>query len=194
MKRRKIIKLAALATGAALSAPLLSSLLSGCQSEAIDQADINYKLQFLNKDEFALVRKLSNIILPKTDSPSASDVGVHRMIDHMVATVYKKEDKEGYQKRFASLVAYLNPDPEKVNSFLDLEEKEQLEMIQKLSDAKEDNLKDAQEAFLDLRQQSIAYYLSSEEIGKKYLKYLPVPGEYQPCISLEEAGGKAWAL
>ncbi len=194
MKRRKIIKLAAYATGAALSAPLMSSLLTGCKSEAIDQADIDYQLQFLNEDEFKLVRKLANIILPKTDSPSASDVGVHRMIDHMVATVYKKEDKESYQKKLASLVSYLNPDPEKVNSFLDLEAKEQLGMVQKLSESKDENLKDAQKAFLDLRQQSIAYYLSSEEIGKNYLNYLPVPGEYQSCISLEEAGGKAWAL
>lgn len=194
MKRRKIIKLAALATGAALGAPLMSSLLTGCQSDAIDQADIDYQLQFLNKDEFKLVRKLANIILPKTDSPSASDVGVHRMIDHMVGTVYKKDHKADYQKRFASLVSYLNPDPEKVNSFLDLEDKVQLEMIEKLNDSKDENLKDAQQAFLDLRQQSIAYYLSTEEIGKNYLTYLPVPGEYLPCITLEEAGGKAWAL
>ena len=50
------------------------------------------------------------------------------------------------------------------------------------------------ESYLDIKQQAIAYYLSSEEVATKFLNYLPVPGPYVPCITLEEAGGKAWAL
>jgi len=52
----------------------------------------------------------------------------------------------------------------------------------------------ADETYNQIRQQTISYYLSTEEINTKYLNYLPVPGKYQPCISLEEAGGKAWAI
>ena len=96
MKRRKIIKLAAFATGAALSAPLLSSLLIGCKPEVTASSDSQYQLKFLNPDQMKMVQQLVDIILPSSDSPSASEVGVHRMIDHMVGTVYKKEHKSTY--------------------------------------------------------------------------------------------------
>ncbi len=52
----------------------------------------------------------------------------------------------------------------------------------------------ADNTYNQLRQQTISYYLSSEEICTNYLNYLPVPGKYEPCITLEEAGGKAWAI
>ncbi len=40
----------------------------------------------------------------------------------------------------------------------------------------------------------IILYLSTEEIGLNFLNYLPIPGPYESCISLEEVNGKAWAL
>ena len=49
-------------------------------------------------------------------------------------------------------------------------------------------------AYLNFKQQTVAYYLSTEEVATKFLTYLPVPGKYEACITVEEAGGKAWAL
>ena len=192
MKRREIIKLAALATGVAVSAPLISSLLSGCQADIPDE-DANYVMEFFSKDEFHFVRDLVNTILPKTDSPSASEVGVHRIIDHMVGKVYEAEDQAKYKSRFAALGKYLNEGNE-TNTFLKLNTDKKFAMLQKLSDSEDDTMKDAQKAFLDMRQQTVAYYLSSEKIATTYLNYLPVPGKYEPCISVESMGGKAWAI
>jgi len=37
-------------------------------------------------------------------------------------------------------------------------------------------------------------YFSSETVAKDVLVYLPVPGEYEGCVDLQEAtGGKTWA-
>ena len=46
------------------------------------------------------------MILPKTDSPSATDVGVDKMIDQMVGTVYTGENQEAYRKGFDSLASF----------------------------------------------------------------------------------------
>ncbi len=191
MDRRKILKYVAYATGAAVSAPLASSLLVSCQSDAVSTISDNAatKLSFFNKKEFAVISDLVDIMLPKTDSPSATEVGVHNMIDQMVGTAYRPEAKEEYQSKFASFFKYLND-----KGIADMDAPAKLELLKTLEKSEEASLEDAKDGFLNLRQQAIAYYLSAEEIGTKYLNYLPVPGEYEPCISLEEAGGKAWAL
>lgn len=180
MERREVLRLVSLATGAAISAPLLGSLLSSCKTD-IKKDDLDYALQFFSKEEFAKIKSLVNTILPKTDSPSATDVGVHQVIDTMVGNVYSERRQKSYTERFNALVSYLDTSSEN-----------ELAALQNLSKSSENE--DAKRAFLNLKQQTIAYYLTTEEIGKNYLNYLPVPGEYEPCISLEEVGGKAWAL
>ena len=181
MKRREIIKYAAYATGAAISAPLALSILSGCKTDEVRGID---KLHFFNAEEFSLIETIVDVILPKTDSPSATEVGVHYMIDSMVGTVYNAEDKGDYRKGFDGLFQYL-----KETKFQDGNSESQLAALKKLGDSAEH-----QKAFNDLKQQTIAYYLTTEEVGTKFLTYLPVPGKYQPCISLEEAGGKKYTL
>ena len=188
MKRREIIKYAAYATGAALSAPLAMSILSGCNTES---SNATGQLHFFKPEEFSLLETIVDIILPKTDSPSASEVGVHRMIDSMVGTVYNDEHKENYRKGFDALFFFLK---DKKN-FQEINLKNQLNLLKELDNlngSPSDNI--VAKAFRELKQQTIAYYLTTEEVGTKFLTYLPVPGKYQACISLEEAGGKKYAL
>ena len=192
MERREVLKYTALLTGAAVSAPLWSALLSGCDAAPNENAATD-QLQFFNREEFVLLAGVIDLILPKTDSPSASDVGVHYTIDGMVGTVYQEEDKAGFRKGFDALAGYLNSATEG-KGLLSRETSEQLNLLQQLESSKEEGLEEARNAFLDLKQQAIAYYLSTKEIATKYLTYLPVPGVYKACISVEEAGGKAWAL
>ena len=191
MDRRKILKYVAYATGAAVSAPLVSSLLVSCQSDAASTttASAIKALSFFNKKEFAVITDLVDVILPKTDSPSATDIGVHTMIDQMVGTAYRPKEKEEYQSKFAAFYQYLTD-----KGIADMDGAAKMELLQALGKAEDASLADAKSGFLNLRQQAIAYYLSSEEIGLNYLTYLPVPGQYESCISVEEAGGKAWAI
>jgi len=185
MKRREIIKYAAFATGAALSAPLALSILSGCKP---DSKNVIGKLHFFSQEEFSLIETIVDVILPKTDSPSATDVGVPRMIDSMVGTVYKAEEKENYRKNFDALFKHYS----KIK-FQDFSPEAQLSALKVLeSDSRKGDA--SGKAFKELKQQTIAYYLSSEEVGTKFLTYLPVPGKYESCISVEEAGGKKYAL
>ncbi len=188
MKRREILKYTALATGAAVSAPLASVILSGCQSEAVVDSD-QAGTGLFTESEFSLLQQLVDVILPKTDSPSASEVGVHTMIDHMVGKVYSAEDRSVFKKGFLVLSELLQQ-----SEFMGMDATGQLNFLKELQSSTEEGRKIGQKAFLDLKQQTIAYYLNTEEIGKNYLNYLPVPGAYDACITLEEVDGKAWAL
>lgn len=180
MERRELIKLITFATGGALAIPLSSSLLVACK-QVEKQEEIDYVLQFFNKEDFLLIKDLVDVILPKTDSPSASELGVHKMIDTIIGSVYTVEEKTVFADEFSALKNYLI-------------EGNQIEALQNLSKSTDLNDDNAKSAFLSLKQQTIAYYISTEEISKNHLNYLPVPGEYKPCIPLSEVNGKAWAI
>ncbi|MCB0547742.1 MAG: gluconate 2-dehydrogenase subunit 3 family protein [Phaeodactylibacter sp.] len=192
MERREVLKYTALLTGAAVSAPLWGTILSGCNTASTESAETG-RLLFFSPEEFALVTCLVGLILPKTDSPSATDVGVDYTIDSMVGAVYKETDKSNFKKGFDALSDYLNNATEG-QGILNLESGRQLSLLQELDGSKDARWEEARRAFLDLKQQTIAYYLSTKEIATNYLTYLPVPGAYKACITVEEAGGKAWAL
>jgi len=171
------------ATGAALSAPLISSLLVGCQSE-VAATETAESLAFFSGNEMELVKKIADLILPKTDSPSATEVGVHDMIDHMVGKVYSEKERIDYKTDFQSLTKVAT------NKSVD----ELATLVTQLNAKDAATPESAQKGFMHLKQQTIAYYLSSKEIGMNYLNYLPVPGEYEACISVAVVGGKAWTM
>ncbi len=185
MTRREIIKYTAWATGAAVSAPLVSTLLSGCKTEP-STGSLPETLHFFSKDGFALVKELADLILPKTDSPSASEVGVPELIDRMVGTAYPEKAQADFKAGFDSLQQSVA-----AAGFDKLDASGKLEWLKTLLVSPDGA---PQKALLDLKQQTIAFYLTTKEIGTQFLNYLPVPGQYEPCITLDAAGNKAWAI
>ena len=169
-----------LATGGVLSIPLSSSLLKACKKVEPVEESI-FTPRFFNDQEYLFVHDLLDIILPKTDSPSANEVGVGQIIDMMIGTVYSSEQQESFRKKFHALTDYMG-------------DQNGAERVQDLMNSDEDSDEIAKNALLDVKQQAVAYYLSTKEIATNYLNYLPVPGAYEACISLESVGGKAWAL
>ena len=129
----------ALATGAAISAPLLSSLLSGCSVKKADSAT-NFVPKFFSDYEFATIKEVIDLILPKTDSPSATEVGVHKIIDTMVSEVYADLDRRSYRNGLESLLGFLKKDSNKLTLLQSLESPKNLDI-------------EVKEAYLNLKQQ-----------------------------------------
>lgn len=188
MKRREIIKYTAWATGATLGVPLISSIMAGCKADQIGSSE-SYSLKIFDQKSFDLVQTLVDIIMPKSDSPSASEVGVHRMIDHMVATIYDDAEQKDYMGKFKNFGIHLS-----TMDFFNKSESDQLGILKSIQKYEDKGLMDIKDGFNALRQQTIAYYLSTEEISTKFLNYLPVPGGWEPCTPVSEVGGKAWAI
>lgn len=185
MKRREMLKYTALLTGGVLSASFTTAFLSGCSR----LAESNSGLHFFNPEQFELVSRLADTILPRTDSPSATDVNVHHTIDIMIGLVFDEDFKNRFREQLNALDSHLT-----AYQFRQIEQAERVEILRELELNRDMETVDPRRAYTELKQQVIAYYLTTEEIGKEHLNYLPIPGDYEPCIPLDQTGNRAWAI
>ena len=215
MDRRKALKNMGLSLGYVVTTPTLISIVQSCKTENA----LEWTPEFFTKEEGSVITHLVDIILPKTDTPSATEVQVDIFIDHFTDQVMDKEDQEllklGMRKFIEKVLADSGKEnagdllPEELeavlSSSLKISKEEQkandetienyLGALEEGTDVKLDD-KIAQNAFAkNLREMTILGYKTSEFVGKQVLEYLPVPGEYVPCGRTEElTGGKAWSL
>lgn len=183
MNRRDMLKYTALLTGAAVSAPFASAFISGCTREATTS-----ELLFFDANQFNLLTQISDTVLPRTDSPSASDVNVPETVDSMLGLVFDDEFKNIFRNQWSALENFLSD-----QKFGQLNQTERVQLLSDLELSQNDEVANAKLAFRELKQQVIAYYLNTEEVGTEFLNYLPIPGQYEPCISVEDVNNKAWA-
>ncbi|MFM9838810.1 MAG: gluconate 2-dehydrogenase subunit 3 family protein [Cyclobacteriaceae bacterium] len=190
--RREALRKTALLMGAAVSASAMAGILNGCKSAP----DLNYKPVFFTEEQARLVSELADIILPKTDTPGAKEVGVPNFIDKMLNECYKKED----QDRFLTGLAAFDEEAKKTygDSFIYCKPEDQLAMVKKTNEAavkdKKENPKEKRPFFYMAKELTMLGYFSTETGATKVLQYEAVPGAYKGCIPLSEAGnGKTWA-
>ena len=215
MDRRKALKNMGLALGYTVATPTLISIVQSCKNDAA----ITWTPDFLSPTEGSMLTQLVDIILPKTDTPSASEVQVHIFIDRFADQVMKKEQQDLFKMTMGKFldkalqdsgkkeIADLDPeDLEPVLSAALKISKEDEAKKFKVINAYTESVKAGETASLDdevsrfafannLRGLTILAYKSSEYVGENVLSYLPVPGEYIACGDLQElTGGKAWSL
>ncbi|MDC6390916.1 gluconate 2-dehydrogenase subunit 3 family protein [Maribacter sp. PR1] len=215
MDRRKALKNMGLAMGYTVATPTLLSIMQSCKGETV----ATWTPEFLTVSEGAVLTKLVDIILPKTDTPSASEVQVDIFIDKFAKDVLEKEEQDFLRMAMGKFTDKALQDSGKSN--VDDLTSEDLEPVlaSSLKYTKEDEAKmfesitsyteavaEGSEATLDdetsrfafannLRGLTIWGYKTSEYVGEEVMAYLPVPGEYIPCADTQElTGGKAWSL
>lgn len=196
MNRRQILQYTAWITGTAVSAPLAGALLSGCSKSDNNSAAVTAGgesdlpvLHFFSPDQFGRVKHLADTILPRTDSPSASDVNVPTTVDSMLGLVFAEPHQRTFKHNWLALERYLEQ-----SGFGSQDTQQQTELLRTLELSTDAERAEARQGLLDFKQQVIAYYLTTEEVGRNYLNYLPIPGAYQPCISVDEVDNRAWAI
>ena len=215
MDRRKALRSMGLAMGYTVATPTLISLMQSCKGEPV----LEWTPDFFSKEQGGVLTTLVDIILPKTDTPSASEVQVNLFIDRFANEVMDKEQqdffkmtmdrfvgkalKDGGKEKATDLAA---EDLEKtLAAALKVTKDDQIQMFETINSYNEaiakgetatleDNI--AHFAFANnLRGMTIWGYKTSEFVGEEVLEYLPVPGEYIPCGDLQElTGGKAWSI
>lgn len=196
LNRRQILQYTAWITGTAVSAPLAGALLSGCSDSgngdlamtASDDTDLPV-LHFFSPEQFRVVMRLADTILPRTDSPSATDVNVHRTVDSMLGLVFAEPHQRTFKHNWLALERYLER-----GGFAQQASEQQLELLRTLELSTDAERAEARQGFLDFKQQVIAYYLTTEAVAENFLNYLPIPGSYEPCISVDDVNNRAWAI
>ncbi|NAS10820.1 gluconate 2-dehydrogenase subunit 3 family protein [Poritiphilus flavus] len=215
MERRIALKNMGLALGFTVATPTLISIVQSCKSEKV----LEWTPDFFTPEEGSVLTHLVDIILPKTDTPSATEVQVNIFIDRFIDQVIPKEQQDFAKMTIGKFIEKALKDSGKENAGElgpeDLEPvlasslkitKEQEEVQQKaieefmmaMGEGKSAELNDeaARFAFANsLREMTIWGYKTTEYIGEEVLAYLPVPGEYIGCGDVNElTGGKAWSL
>ncbi|CAZ95967.1 gluconate 2-dehydrogenase subunit 3 family protein [Zobellia galactanivorans] len=215
MDRRKALKNMGMALGYTVATPTLISIVQSCKGETV----LEWTPDFFTKEQGAALTQLVDIILPKTDTPSASETQVHLFIDRFADQVMEKEQqdflkmsmdrflekalKDSGKEKAADLTAEdLEPvladalkatKEEEVSNFKSIKQYNEA-----IAEGKQPLLEDgiARFAFANnLRGMTIWGYKTSEYVGEKVLAYLPVPGEYIGCADTKElTGGRAWSL
>src|SRR5688572_7217983 len=92
MNRREALQQVAWLMGGTISAPAVVGILSGCTAKQ----DANWKPVFLSPERASLVAEVAEIIIPRTDTPGAKDVGIPALIDRMLKDVYPTTDQDRF--------------------------------------------------------------------------------------------------
>ena len=190
--RREALRKTAMMMGAAISASAFAGLMQGCKTTP----ELTYVPQFFSEDQGRIVMEVAEIIIPKTDTPGAKDVGVPGFIDTMLKDCYKKED----QDRFLTGLTAFDEEAKTAygDSFIYCKPEQQVELVKKTHDAAIAEAKENREAkrpfILMTKELTLLGFFTSEPGATQVLQYEAVPGSYKGCLPLSEAGnGKTWA-
>jgi hypothetical protein len=198
MKRREVLKNLSLATGFFVATPAIVSLLQSCTSDVK-----TWIPEFLSPDQGVILTNLADIILPKTDLPSATELNIPQFIDKYFNEVLDDESQLQVKTAFSNIVFILKPKVEDSIGNVTQEDYKALldnhmlikDEIDEEREANPESLEMTKSEFLNnLKWMTINGYVTTEQIGETVLKYDPVPGAYY-CGDLQElTGGKSWSL
>ena len=95
MKRREALKNIGLSAGFVIATPTVFSLLQSCKSDVA-----TWTPSFLSEEQGIVLKNLVDVILPKTDIPSANDVNVAEFIDKYFGEVYMENEQNELKNNF----------------------------------------------------------------------------------------------
>jgi len=176
MTRRAAIRNAVLLLGGAIPAAQL-----GLLESALAATGVESKPRFLDPDQFAMLERVADLIIPETDTPGAVSAGVHRFIDMLLAEWASPETQEQFIAQLSSIDERATELG--MSGFLDGSEDGQVEVVRLLD---EEAFADGAPAtfFRRLKKLVLFAYFSSEPGATQALRFDPFPGDYQPCLPL----------
>lgn len=163
----------------------MSSIL-GCSLSSLDVAAIDSAVTFFDAEpaisatpQGKFISRIADIIIPETDTPSASQAGVGSYIDFYVHECMREAEGVDFLDGLREIYGPFR-------EFLNLTHEEQVAVIQSL----DDRLDTAEEnpAYKKLKELTVIGYYTSKIGGTRALKYDPVPGPYRE-VKLADVGG-----
>ena len=190
VSRRQVLKRVSYIMGGTLAAPTVLGLMQGCAAEP----GVTWMPAFFSEDQARTITKLADIILPASDTPAASELGVPKFVEDMVNLVAKEEDKARFMELFAAFEEECNT--RYGSNFGSMGDDEQLKFFaEKHSEieGKRDLPADQRPFVWFVKEAVVAGYFTTEVGMTQIMQYIAIPAEYKACISVEEAGGRTWA-
>ena len=214
MNRRKALKNIGMGFGAITATPAVVGLFQSCQTAAPNWTPIHF-----TQDQFGVVSKLMDIIIPTTTIPGAIELKLPEFLDGYVDAIINTKGQEslilGLNQYIAIALEEKGDDDAgdltseelevELSKYLRGEEAQQKNWSKSASAYKAAVQKDsaasipkealAYEFSVQLRTMTITAFKTNEYIGENVLAYVPIPGQQKGCVDLMEAtGGKAYSL
>ena len=140
----------------------------------------------LSDAHMILVRALADTIIPRTDTPGATDVGVHRFVDVIFAEYLTDEER-------TRVVGGLNAIDERAMTesgivFADLTAEGRGKFIEALESGPRDT--DVKRSYWQLKGLVVRGYFTSEPVMKNVLKHVVMPGRFEGSAPMAIARAK----
>lgn len=163
--------------------PSIFGALQGCKDKGRDMES----LQVFNGEQCELIKAISDTMIPKTSTPSASEVNVHGYLDLLLKDVFGKRLREAFLKGLNEFEKNCQSCSGK--GFVSLDESEKCTYLEEIE---RECLKRAHEQnemtpfYLTIKKLVVSIYFSTEQGVKQNLNYVPIPGPYKGEIEYIE--------
>jgi len=168
MERRDLLR--ALASAAALSLLPTENALAWSRVAAAGGL-----ANGLTDAQMALVRAVADTIIPRTDTPSAADVGVHQFVNVIVAEYSTDEDRTKFLSGLDAIDARAMKDSNSVFSELSADAKGK--MIESLEAGPRDV--EPGQSYWRLKGLIVHGYFTSQPVMQDVLKVVVMPGKFE---------------
>ncbi len=175
--------------GTSISTTLLADMLVSCTTKL----EIGWQPVFFTTEQAATLTQITETILPKTQTPGATDIGISQFIDKVIGQLLNTEAQQDIIKGIEEIDRLAKSRfNDKFNSIS--AEQKQVILLELDKNAGSYPLtlwgitlqKPGPVSFFrHLKRLTLFAYFTSQEIGKGVLRYDPVPGDYLACIPLD---------
>ena len=184
LTRRKVLQGAASLIGGTVALAQLGPLASRAAAAATENA----APVFFDQDQFSVIEIIVDLIIPETDTPGAITAGVHHFIDLMLAEWASPERQSRYVQGLQDIELRAREAGEE--SFTTNSPEQQMQLLQALD--REAHVEGAPNTFFrEFKKLVLFGYYSSEAGATIELKFDPIPGDYQPCVPIDDPA-QAW--
>jgi hypothetical protein len=156
-----------------------ASMLSACGDVASVLPSDSGALRFYDEQELALVSRLSDLIIPRTDTPGALDVNVPGFLDGLMAEWASAETKASHHAMLAELGQMLGDD------FVALNEAAGEQSLSEFDARAYDGGGNDYRGYRSLKGLITQSYFASEEGALQERQWVAVPGRWDPCVEIE---------
>jgi hypothetical protein len=173
LTRRQALKVLVALVGGAASAGELLPLVHAAQAASAKTP------VFLNAEQFALLGRIVDLMIPATDTPGAYGAGVHRFIDMMLLEFAAEPTR---QKLLAGLdEVNAASAARQASDFVDLSVEEQFEILAEV-DERAYGDSSRSEPYRLLKSMILFGYYTSEPGASVELLFNPIPGTTPGCV------------
>ena len=182
LTRRAAIKRLGALIGCTMTASQLSLLATN--AAAADHSDPS----FFDEEQFAMLTRIADLIVPETETPGALSVGVHHFIDMMFANWASAQRQANWVEGLAGIDARAKEAG--MESFSAGTADQQLALLRAI-DHEYFEQGYVPTFFSGLKQMVLFAFYNSEIGATAELRYRAVPGDFVPCMPYSE-GDRAW--